>query len=54
MSLKPATGAMATIRAPASYELVVDQIRRAIQIGRFLAGEKLPSERPCACFRVRG
>jgi DNA-binding FadR family transcriptional regulator len=39
---------MATIRAPASYELVVDQIRRAIQIGRFLAGEKLPSERELA------
>jgi DNA-binding FadR family transcriptional regulator len=39
---------MATIRAPASYELVVDQIRRAIQIGRFLAGEKLPTERELA------
>lgn len=48
MSLKPATGAMATIRAPASYELVLDQIRRAIQLGRFLAGEKLPSERELA------
>jgi DNA-binding FadR family transcriptional regulator len=48
MSLKPATEAMATIRAPASYELVVDQIRRAIQLGRFLAGEKLPSERELA------
>ena len=39
---------MAEIRAPASYELVVDQIRRAIQIGRFLAGERLPSERELA------
>jgi DNA-binding FadR family transcriptional regulator len=39
---------MATIRAPASYELVLDQIRRAIQIGRFLAGQKLPSERELA------
>jgi DNA-binding FadR family transcriptional regulator len=48
MSLQPVAGAMATIRAPASYELVVDQIRRAIQIGRFLAGEKLPSERELA------
>jgi DNA-binding FadR family transcriptional regulator len=48
MSLSPSLEAMATIRAPASYELVVDQIRRAIQIGRFLAGEKLPSERELA------
>jgi DNA-binding FadR family transcriptional regulator len=39
---------MAAIRAPASYELVLDQIRRAIQIGRFLAGERLPSERELA------
>jgi DNA-binding FadR family transcriptional regulator len=39
---------MTAIRAPASYELVVDQIRRAIQIGRFLAGEKLPTERELA------
>ena len=30
------------------YELVVDQIRRAIHIGRFLPGEKLPPERNLA------
>lgn len=48
MSLTAVREAMATIRAPASYELVVDQIRRAIQIGRFLAGERLPSERELA------
>jgi DNA-binding FadR family transcriptional regulator len=48
MSPTSAYEAMATIRAPASYELVVDQIRRAIQIGRFLAGERLPSERELA------
>ncbi len=48
MAPRPATGAMAAIRAPASYELVLDQIRRAIQIGRFLAGERLPSERDLA------
>jgi DNA-binding FadR family transcriptional regulator len=48
MSLMPPPEAMATIRAPASYELVVDQIRRAIQMGRFLAGEKLPPERELA------
>jgi DNA-binding FadR family transcriptional regulator len=48
MSLSSSYEAMATIRAPASYELVVDQVRRAIQIGRFLTGEKLPSERELA------
>ena len=48
MALTPARGAMAAVRAPASYELVLDQIRRAIQIGRFLAGERLPSERELA------
>jgi GntR family transcriptional regulator, transcriptional repressor for pyruvate dehydrogenase complex len=44
----PAPDTMAAIRTPASYELVVDQIRRAIQIGRFLPGEKLPTERELA------
>lgn len=39
---------MDAIRAPASYELVVDQIRRAIQIGRFTTGERLPPERELA------
>jgi DNA-binding FadR family transcriptional regulator len=39
---------MEAIRAPASYELVVEQIRRAIQLGRFLPGEKLPTERELA------
>jgi GntR family transcriptional repressor for pyruvate dehydrogenase complex len=39
---------MEAIRAPASYELVVDQIRRAIQVGRFLPGDKLPTERELA------
>jgi GntR family transcriptional regulator, transcriptional repressor for pyruvate dehydrogenase complex len=40
--------AMEAIRAPASYELVVDQIRRAIHLGRFLPGQKLPTERELA------
>lgn len=31
-----------------AHELVVDQIRRAIQLGRFLPGEKLPAERDLA------
>lgn len=39
---------MDAVRAPASYELVVDQIRRAIQIGRFATGDKLPPERELA------
>jgi GntR family transcriptional regulator, transcriptional repressor for pyruvate dehydrogenase complex len=39
---------MAAIRAPASHELVVDQIRRAIQVGRFPIGTRLPSERELA------
>lgn len=39
---------MVAIRAPASYELVVDQVRRAIQVGRFLPGERLPPERELA------
>lgn len=33
--------------APA-HELVVDQIRRAIQLGRFLPGDRLPAERDLA------
>lgn len=39
---------MEAIRTPASYELVVDQIRRAIQVGRFLPGQRLPPERELA------
>jgi DNA-binding FadR family transcriptional regulator len=39
---------MEAIRTPASYELVVDQIRRAIRTGRFVAGQKLPPERELA------
>jgi GntR family transcriptional repressor for pyruvate dehydrogenase complex len=39
---------MEAIRTPASYELVVDQIRRAIHVGRFLPGQKLPTERELA------
>lgn len=39
---------MAAIRAPASHELVVDQIRRAIQVGRFPIGARLPPERELA------
>lgn len=48
MSLSSGSDAIAAVRARASYELVVDQLRRAIQIGRFLPGEKLPTERELA------
>ena len=37
-----------SVRATATYELVVEQVRRAIFLGRFLPGEKLPPERDLA------
>jgi GntR family transcriptional repressor for pyruvate dehydrogenase complex len=37
-----------SIRASATYELVVEQLRRAIYLGRFLPGDKLPAERELA------
>jgi len=33
------------VKAPAAYELVVEQIRRALALGRFVPGDMLPSER---------
>lgn len=36
---------MEAVRPSASYELVLEQVRRAIQLGRFGPGEKLPPER---------
>jgi DNA-binding FadR family transcriptional regulator len=33
------------VKAPAAYELVVEQIRRALALGRFAPGDMLPSER---------
>jgi GntR family transcriptional repressor for pyruvate dehydrogenase complex len=33
------------VRQTAAYELVVDQIRRVIYLGRYLPGDKLPPER---------
>lgn len=33
------------VKAPATYELVVEQIRRALALGRFSPGDRLPSER---------
>ncbi len=37
-----------SVRAAATYELVVEQVRRAIYLGRFLPGDKLPPERDLA------
>lgn len=37
-----------SVRAAATYELVVEQLRRAIYLGRFLPGDKLPPERDLA------
>ena len=42
------TPRLQSLRAPASHELVVDQIRRAIGTGRYLPGERLPAERELA------
>lgn len=36
------------IRASATYELVVEQLRKAIFLGRFMPGDKLPPERDLA------
>ena len=36
------------VRPTSACELVVEQLRRAIHLGRFLAGDKLPPERELA------
>ncbi len=36
------------VRPAAAHELVVDQLRRAIHLGRFVPGDKLPPERQLA------
>ena len=36
------------VRPTAAHELVVSQVRRAIQLGRFVPGDKLPPERQLA------
>jgi len=43
-----AGAAIGSVRATATYELVVEQIRRAIFLGRFLPGDRLPAERDLA------
>jgi len=47
-----AGAAIGSVRATATYELVVEQIRRAIFLGRFLPGDKLPAERDLASQMV--
>lgn len=44
----PKVSSIRKIEHAAAHELVVDQIRRAIQLGRFLPGDKLPAERDLA------
>ena len=39
---------MERVATPATYELVGEQIRRAIHIGTYLPGDKLPAERQLA------
>lgn len=39
---------IASVRATAAYELVVEQLRKAIFLGRFVPGDKLPPERDLA------
>ncbi len=41
-------GAITSIRPVATYELVVEQVKRAIFLGRFVPGDKLPPERELA------
>lgn len=36
------------IRSPSAYQAVVEHLRRAIQLNRFLPGQKLPAERDLA------
>lgn len=40
--------AIGSIRPAATYELVVEQVKRAIFLGRFMPGDKLPPERDLA------
>lgn len=39
---------LAPVIAPPAYELVLEQLRRSLQLGHFLPGEKLPPERDLA------
>ena len=41
---------LSPVRQVQAHELVVDQIRTAIMLGRFRPGETLPTERQLAAF----
>ncbi len=45
---KVGQGAISSIRPVSTYELVVEQVKRAIFLGRFVPGDKLPPERDLA------
>lgn len=45
---RPFDPVIGSIRPAATYELVVEQLRKAIFLGRFMPGDKLPPERDLA------
>ncbi|MBT5037425.1 MAG: winged helix-turn-helix transcriptional regulator, partial [Rhodospirillaceae bacterium] len=47
-SVSAASAIIDPVRPTSACELVVEQLRRAIHLGRFLAGDKLPPERELA------
>lgn len=49
---KSGKGAISSIRAVSTYELVVEQVKRAIFLGRFVPGDKLPAERDLAAQMI--
>lgn len=48
MTAAAAQSALTPIRQIAAHELVVDQMRRALELGQFRAGDRLPTERDLA------
>jgi DNA-binding transcriptional regulator YhcF (GntR family) len=44
----PPSLALGRVYVPAAYEIVLDQLRRAINVGDYLPGERLPAERTLA------
>jgi DNA-binding FadR family transcriptional regulator len=45
VSLVPEPGALTPVRQIAAHELVLDQMRRSMELGQFRPGDHLPSER---------
>jgi GntR family transcriptional repressor for pyruvate dehydrogenase complex len=48
MSAVHASGALGPVRQIPAHELVVDQMRRALELGQFRPGDRLPTERELA------